>query len=116
MLDVGKVCVKIAGRDAGARCVIVDVLDAHYVIVDGATRRKKCNIIHLEPLNESLDIKKGASHDVVDAAFKAKGWVALNTKPHEKKAKPAKQRIGKAKTPEPAKPAKVDKPKAAKSK
>ncbi len=68
--EIGRVCVKTAGRDAGGRCVIVDVLDKNYVLVDGEVRRKKVNIKHLEPLDIVVKIKKGAHHDEIMAALK----------------------------------------------
>ena len=52
MLTVGRLCIKIAGRDAGKQCVIVDVLDHNKVLIDGLTRRRPCNILHLEPMNK----------------------------------------------------------------
>lgn len=67
--DIGRICVKIAGRDAGKRCIIVDILDENYVLIDGNTRRKKCNISHLEPTEKVLDVKKGASHEDVVKLF-----------------------------------------------
>ncbi len=74
MIDVGRICVKIAGRDAGKKCVVVDVIDDNYVMIDGETRRRKCNILHLEPLDKSVDIKKGASHAEVAKVFEALGY------------------------------------------
>ena len=66
MMEVGRLCVKTAGRDAGQTCVILDVLDNNYVLVDGQTRRKKCNVSHLEPLKDTLNVKKNADHaDVI---------------------------------------------------
>jgi len=70
MVDIGRVCVKIAGRDAGKKCVIVDVLGKEMVMIDGETRRRKCNLAHIEPLDKKVDIKKGASHEEVVAALK----------------------------------------------
>ena len=58
MYKVGRLCVKLAGRDAGKKCVIVDVLKDNYVMIDGATRRRKCNIAHLEPLDKCIKIKR----------------------------------------------------------
>ena len=84
MLDIGRVCIKIAGRDSGERCVIVDVIDHNFVQIDGATRRRRCNILHLEPMPETLDLKKGASHEEVAQAFKAKSWGFMTTKPKAK--------------------------------
>ena len=62
MLEIGRICVKIAGRDAGKKAVVVDVLDEPYVLIDGETRRRKCNVKHLEPLNEIMEISKNATH------------------------------------------------------
>jgi len=60
MFNIGRVCMKIAGRDAGMKCVIVDVIDEHYVMIDGQTRRRKCNIKHLEPLAQVVQITQNA--------------------------------------------------------
>ncbi|MBW2970884.1 50S ribosomal protein L14e [Candidatus Woesearchaeota archaeon] len=94
MIDVGRVCLKIAGRDAGKLCVVVDVLDSSFVLIDGQTRRKRCNRTHLEPTKQVINIKKGATHKDVVEQFKG-----LNIKIEERKtsvgqkaAKPAKQR------------------------
>lgn len=65
MFNVGQVCLKIAGRDAGKKCAVVEVIDDKYVLIEGETRRRKCNISHLEPLNNKINISKGASHDAV---------------------------------------------------
>ncbi len=70
MIEVGRLCVKLAGRDAGLKCVVVEVLDKTFVMVDGQTRRRKCNIIHLEPLDEIIKIKAKASHEDVVSEFK----------------------------------------------
>ena len=67
-MEIGRVCVKIAGRDAGKKCIVVDLIDSTFVLVDGETRRKKCNIKHLEPTKELVKLEKGASHEeVLDA-------------------------------------------------
>ncbi|MCB9362329.1 50S ribosomal protein L14e [Candidatus Woesearchaeota archaeon] len=73
MIEVGRVCVKIAGRDARKKCVVVEVLDKNYVTVDGQTRRRKVNMSHLEPLDKTLGIASGANHAAVVAAFKDLG-------------------------------------------
>ena len=67
--NVGRLCLKIAGRDAGKKCVIIESIDNAFVLVDGATRRKKVNVKHLEPLATEIDIKEKASHEDVKAAF-----------------------------------------------
>ena len=61
MFEVGRVCIKIAGRDAGKIAVVVEKLKDGLVLVDGNVRRRKCNINHLEPSEKEIKIKKGAS-------------------------------------------------------
>ncbi|MBT3720383.1 50S ribosomal protein L14e [archaeon] len=92
MYEIGRLCVKLAGRDARKKCLVVDILENNYVLIDGQTRRKKCNNNHLEPLNKVLKIKKGASHkEVVDALKKEKIEV-VDSKPKQKVEKPTKQK------------------------
>ena len=66
LITIGRVCRKIAGREAGRICVIVDIIDKNFVLIDGPkVKRRRCNIKHLEPLEVVLDIKKGASKEEV---------------------------------------------------
>lgn len=106
MIEVGRLCVKIAGRDADKKCVIVEILDERFVMIDGETRRRKCNMLHLEALDDKIDVKKGASHADVAAAFKKLGLEARETKPKAMKARPRKLRRSKLAT----KPAEEKKP------
>ncbi len=93
MTDIGRVYVKIAGREAGKFCTIVDTMDKQFVMIDGQVRRKKCNLAHLEPLEKTMDLKKGASHAEVIKAFEKLGIKIETTKPKTKKgAKPVHQR------------------------
>jgi large subunit ribosomal protein L14e len=74
VMEIGRVCVKIAGHEAGKKCVIVDVVDRTYVLVAGPEiKRKRCNIAHLEPLPQRLDIAKDASDEDIKRAFEAIG-------------------------------------------
>jgi large subunit ribosomal protein L14e len=56
-IQPGRVCLKTAGRDACKKCVVTKILDDNFVQVASAGRKKerKCNILHLEPLPESVD-------------------------------------------------------------
>jgi large subunit ribosomal protein L14e len=57
-IEVGRICVKIAGREAGEKCVIVEVIDDKFVEVVGTSmKNRKCNIKHLEPLDQTIEIK-----------------------------------------------------------
>ncbi len=59
------------GREAGHYCVIVDIVDKNYLLIDGLkVRRRRVNFNHIEPLTEIIEIKKGASHKEVEAAIK----------------------------------------------
>jgi len=95
MIEIGRVCVKTAGRDAGLKCVVIDI-DKELVLIDGQTRRRKCNIAHLEPTKDVLKIKKGASHADVVSAFKELKIEIKERKTKEKTARPKKVRKKKA--------------------
>ncbi len=95
IFNVGRLCVKIAGRDAGRKCVIVDTLDAHYVLVDGDVRRKKVNVNHLEPLAEVLELKAGARSEDVQALFEAQGLAVWKHTAKNVVARALQQRKGK---------------------
>ncbi len=66
MINVGRVCVKLRGREAGKICAVVKKLDEKFVIIDGPeVKRRRCNIAHLEPLPKTIDIKEDAPHEEV---------------------------------------------------
>ncbi|HLC58879.1 MAG TPA: hypothetical protein VJI68_03375 [Candidatus Nanoarchaeia archaeon] len=90
MVKIGDVAVKTAGRDSGQLCVVVDNIDANYVMIDGLTRRKKCNVFHLEFIGQ-VKVKKGANASEVRNALKDAGFKFKEPKkgkPKEKKTKP----------------------------
>ena len=105
MYEVGTVCVKIAGRDAGKRCVIVEDAKDGMVTIEGETRRRKCNIRHLEPTG-NVKVKAGASHAEV---MKALGLKEKESKKKTPAAKPTAHT--KRKKAEGAEPKKVKKAK-----
>ena len=77
-VEIGRICVKIAGREASRRCVIVDVIDKNFVLVTGpmtvsGVRRRRTNINHIEPTPSKIKIKKGAGDDEVSEALKKAG-------------------------------------------
>lgn len=104
-MKVGDLCLKIAGRDAGKRCVIIKNLGNSRVLIDGETRRKECNLRHLAPLNKTVSIKENASHEEVASLFKSDLASDLSKKKksreskssgkpkksHKKKEKPMKE-------------------------
>ncbi len=79
-IEIGRVCVKIAGREAGKKCVVVDIIDENYVLVTGpkqltGVKRRRCNINHIEPLDKKIDIPKGASDEEVLKAIESANLV-----------------------------------------
>jgi large subunit ribosomal protein L14e len=77
-IEVGRICVKLSGREAGRKCVIVDVVDKSFVSVTGpksvtGVRRRRANVNHVEPIQDKIDVKRGASDEEVEEALKAAG-------------------------------------------
>ena len=59
------------GREAGYYCVVCDVIDKNYVLIDGLkVRRRRVNYNHIVPTQEMISIKKGADHAAVESAIK----------------------------------------------
>lgn len=69
--DIGRVCVKTLGREAARHCVIVDIIDKNYLLIDGLKiKRRRANYKHIIPTENLIEITKGASHDDVVQAIK----------------------------------------------
>jgi large subunit ribosomal protein L14e len=73
-MEVGRICVKLVGRETGRKCVVVDVVDKNFVLITGpksvtGVRRRRTNVDHLEPTPESVEVKKGAADDEVEKAL-----------------------------------------------
>ena len=102
-MEIGQICVKIAGRDARRKCVIVEILDDNFVTIDGDVRRRKCNVKHLELLKNKINIKAKADHATVAAEFKKLNIPTWEKKAKEQKEKPKKQRKAKKTAEKPAK-------------
>jgi len=78
-IEVGRVCVKMVGRESGRKCVIVDVMDKSFVVVTGpkkvtGVKRRRVNINHVSPTEDVIQIKRGASDEevtqMIDASSK----------------------------------------------
>ena len=77
-IEVGRICVKLTGREAGRKCVIVDIIDKSFVLITGpknvtGVKRRRANINHIEPLPEKIAIKRGASDEEVTEVLKTAG-------------------------------------------
>ena len=101
MIEIGRVCIKTAGRDSGELAVVLTDSQNNLVLVDGNVRRKKCNVKHLEPTSKLLNLKEEASTADVHKAMAAEG-LKVN-KVSEKKDKKEKAAPKKAETTKKAK-------------
>ncbi len=77
-IEVGRICVKLTGREAGRKCIILDVMDKSFILITGpkavtGVRRRRTNINHVEPLQEKIELKRSASEEEVAAALKSSG-------------------------------------------
>ncbi|NWF86815.1 50S ribosomal protein L14e [Candidatus Bathyarchaeota archaeon] len=77
-IEVGRICVKLSGREAGKKCIIVDIVDKSFILITGpkavsGVRRRRANINHVEPLQDKIAITRGASDEEITEALKAAG-------------------------------------------
>ena len=85
ILEPGRVVMKIAGREAGRYCVVIESQNTSFVLVTGPKtitriKRRKCNVLHLEPTEYKLDIGSGADLEI-ENAWKNSGLIEkLNIK------------------------------------
>ncbi|MFX1252656.1 MAG: 50S ribosomal protein L14e [Promethearchaeota archaeon] len=76
-VEVGRLVVKIAGREAMQKAVIVEIIDKNFVLVTGAglspVKRRRANLKHLELLPEKIQVAKGAADDAIQKALESAG-------------------------------------------
>lgn len=80
MIDVGRVVVKVLGREAGRKAVVVEIVDSNYVVITGpksisGVRRRRVNVNHIEPTDKRVEVRRGASDEEVARAIEAAGLV-----------------------------------------
>lgn len=79
-IEVGRIVVKLAGREAGRKAVIVDIIDDKFVVITGpkqltGVKTRRANINHIEPTDKKIEISKGASEEEVMKALEDAGLV-----------------------------------------
>jgi large subunit ribosomal protein L14e len=77
-IEVGRICVKEVGRELGQKCVIIDVLDKSFVLVTGpkkvtGVKRRRVNINHVMPMQDKIEVKRGASDEEVAQVLESEG-------------------------------------------
>lgn len=83
-IEVGRICVKQAGRETGKKCVVIDVLDKSFVLVTGpkkvtGIKRRRVNINHVMPLQDKIEVKRGASDEEVAQVLETAGRLQAMT-------------------------------------
>lgn len=81
-IEVGRICIKQAGREQGKKCVVIDVMDKSFILVTGpkkltGIKRRRVNLNHVSPLNDKIEVKRGASDEEVTQALDAAGKTEL---------------------------------------
>ncbi len=76
-IEVGRVIIKTAGREALMKAVIVDLVDQNFVLISSGgvspVKRRRCNMKHLRPLDKTIKIKRGASDTDIQKAIEKAG-------------------------------------------
>ena len=85
-MEVGRICVKQAGRESGKKCVVIDVMDKSFVLVTGpkkvtGIKRRRANLNHVMPLQDKIEVKRGASDEEVVQVLEAAGKLQEMTQP-----------------------------------
>lgn len=92
--DIGRICIKTMGREAGKKCVIVDIIDDRFVLITGpkdvsGVKRRRANVKHLEPTPHRISIRRGATDEEVKKALEEAGLLDMM----RKRVKPLFERI-----------------------
>jgi large subunit ribosomal protein L14e len=77
-IEIGRICVKQVGRENGKKCVVIDVMDKSFVLVTGpkkvtGVKRRRANVNHIMPLQDKIEVKRGASDEEVAQVLDAAG-------------------------------------------
>jgi large subunit ribosomal protein L14e len=67
-IDIGRIYIKLTGREAGKKCIIVDIVDRNFVLVTGpkqlnGVKRRRVNVSHIEPTERKLNIRRGETDE-----------------------------------------------------
>jgi large subunit ribosomal protein L14e len=69
-MEIGRVFLKVKGREQGERCVVMDVVDRNFVIVVGPNvKRRRVNMNHIKPLDEAVSLQRNATDEEAIAAL-----------------------------------------------
>ncbi len=85
-IEVGRICLKLAGREAGKKCIIIEVVDKGFVLITGpkkvtGVKRRRASIKHIAPLKDKIVIKRDSSDDEVTQILETTGKLEEMTQP-----------------------------------
>ena len=85
-IEVGRICLKLAGRESGKKCVIIEIIDKGFVVITGpkkitGVKRRRASINHIAPLKEKIPINRGSSDEEVIKALETSGKSEEMNKP-----------------------------------
>jgi len=68
------------GREAGKKCVIVEIIDKSFVLITGpkaltGVKRRRANVQHLKPTRSIIKIERGAGDEEIIEVLKADGKI-----------------------------------------
>lgn len=80
MFETGRVVLKIAGREAGKYAVVLESASDGFVLITGpktitGIKRRKCNIEHIEPTENTLEISAKATDSDIETKWKSSGLI-----------------------------------------
>ncbi|MHA2501826.1 MAG: 50S ribosomal protein L14e [Candidatus Kariarchaeaceae archaeon] len=80
-ISVGRIVVKIMGREAGKKAVVTQIIDRNFVEITGpeeltGVRRRRVNINHIEPTEHKVDISRGSDDAAVKSAVESESAVS----------------------------------------
>ncbi|RLG18736.1 50S ribosomal protein L14e [Nanoarchaeota archaeon] len=95
MIEVGRVCIKLRGSEKGRHCVVLEILDKNFVLIDGEVKRRRCNVLHLRPLPIKIEVSKNSSKEEILRKLKEAGIEVREVK--KEKAQEKKEEAKEAK-------------------
>ncbi len=80
MIEVGRVCLKNTGREAGKYCVVLKKVNESFVSVTGprlltGIKRRRCNVDHLNSTEYKIEIKEDSTDEEIIAAMEKQSLV-----------------------------------------
>ena len=80
MIEVGRVCLKNTGREAGKYCVVLKKVNESFVSVTGprlltGVKRRRCNVDHLNSTEYKVEIKEDSNDEEIMAAMEKQSLI-----------------------------------------